>query len=81
MQDPFEETLRNMLRSPANEHDEARTLGRVLRSANRQVGAGDLFSLIGHWFEAVMLGLNSASEHLAPVSRKSDSPRSSDKVD
>ena len=81
MQDPFEESLRNMLRSSASEHDDARTLDRVLRTANRQVGAGDLFSLVGHWFEALMLALNSASDHLAPVSRKPNSPRSSDKVE
>lgn len=81
MQDPFEESLRNMLRSPAGVHDDARTLDRVLRTANRQVGAGDLFSLVGRWFQAFMLALDSASEHLAPVSRKSVSPRPSDKVD
>lgn len=81
MQDPFEESLRHMLRSSSAEHDEVRTLNRVLRTANRQVGAGDLFSLVGRWFAALMLALDSASEHLAPVSRKSNSPRSSEKVD
>ena len=81
MQDPFEESLRHMLRSSSSEHEDARTLGRVLRTANRQVGAGDLFSLVGHWFEALMLALDSASDHLAPISRKPASPRPSDKVD
>lgn len=81
MQDPFEESLRNMLRSSASEHDDKRTLGRVLRTANRQVGAGDLFSLVGRWFQALMLALNSASDHLSPVSRKSASQHPSDKVD
>ena len=81
MPDPFEESLRSMLRSSAETHDDERALGRVLRTANRQVGAGSLFSLAGHWFEAMMLALDSASDHLAPVSRKSSSPRTSDKVD
>ena len=81
MQDPFEESLRMMLRSTDHEHDDARTLHRVLKTANRQVGAGDLFSLVGHWFEELMLALDSGSEHLAPVSRRSKSQRSSDKVD
>lgn len=81
MQDPFEESLRNMLRSFPVEHDEARTLDRVLRTANRQVGAGSLFSLAGHWFAAIMLAISSASDHLVPVSRNPGSSRSSDKVD
>jgi hypothetical protein len=81
MQDPFEESLRSLMRSSATEHDDERTLGRVLRTANRQVGAGDLFSLAGHWFEALMLALNSASEHLAPISRNANSSRPSDKAE
>lgn len=81
MQDPFEESLRNMLRSSAGEHDDERTLDRVLRTANRQVGVSDLFSLVGHWFEALMLAVESASDHLAPVSRKSAPKGASDKVD
>jgi hypothetical protein len=81
MQDPFEESLRSMLRSSAGEHDDERTLDRVLRTANRQVGVGDLFSLVGHWFQALMLALDSASDHLAPVSKQSASRHPSDKVD
>jgi len=81
MQDPFEESLRNMLRSSAGEHDDERTLDRVLRTANRQVGVSDLFSLVGHWFEALMLAVDSGSDHLAPVSKKSASKSASDKVD
>ncbi|MBF7730771.1 CrfX protein [Pseudomonas sp. N040] len=81
MQDPFEESLRSLMRTSATEHDDRRTLDRVLRTANRQVGAGDLFSLAGHWFEALMLALNSASEHLAPVSRNSNSSHPSDKAE
>ncbi|TEL40700.1 ribonuclease E activity regulator RraA [Pseudomonas aeruginosa] len=40
-----------------------------LKTANRQVGAGDLFSLMGHWLQALMIGINNGSPHLAPVSR------------
>ncbi|MFU1924862.1 CrfX protein, partial [Klebsiella pneumoniae] len=39
------------------------------KTANRQVGAGDLFSLMGHWLQALMIGINNGSPHLAPVSR------------
>lgn len=40
MHDPFEQSLRDMLNaSPSNRDDDA-CLGRVLKTANRQVGAG-----------------------------------------
>ncbi|HAB65248.1 MAG TPA: CrfX protein, partial [Pseudomonas sp.] len=41
MHDPFEESLRDMLNTQSERHDDAR-LDRVLKTANRQVGAGDL---------------------------------------
>ncbi|MFO5972230.1 CrfX protein [Pseudomonas aeruginosa] len=53
----------------AHPRDEDASLGRVLKTANRQVGAGDLFSLMGHWLQALMIGINNGSPHLAPVSR------------
>ena len=46
MRDPFEESLRDLLNKPSV-HDDDACLGRVLETANRQVGAGDLFALIG----------------------------------
>ena len=51
MHDPFEESLRDLLKaSPSgndrDDRDDAACLGRVLKTANRQVGAGDLLSLI-----------------------------------
>jgi hypothetical protein len=52
----------------------------VLKTANRQVGAGDLFSMLGHWFEAIMRALNSGSAHIAPVSRRTSSDRTADKA-
>lgn len=81
MHDPFEESLRDLLKSSAPVHDDDRTLGRVLKTANRQVGAGDLFALMGHWFEALLIGLNRGSAHLAPVSRRTSPPSSEDKAD
>ncbi|MGP3790958.1 CrfX protein [Pseudomonas sp. B392_1p] len=70
MQDPFEKSLRDMLKSVPASHDDGAALGRVLKTANRQVGAGDLFSLVGNWFEALMIALNNGSGHLKPTSRK-----------
>ena len=70
MHDPFEESLRDMLRgAPAETADSAR-LDRVLKAANRQVGAGDLFNLRGHWFEAVMIGLESGTARKESVTRR-----------
>ncbi|WP_312146718.1 CrfX protein, partial [Stutzerimonas kunmingensis] len=56
-------------------------LGRVLKTANRQVGAGDLFALIGHWLQALMIAVNSGSGHVAPVSRRETPNCSFDKAD
>lgn len=81
MHDPFEESLRDLLKSSSSDHDDGATLGRVLKTANRQVGAGDLFSLLGHWAEALMIALNNGSAHTAPVSRRTSHPRSADKAD
>ena len=84
MHDPFEESLRDLLKaSPSgNDRDDAACLGRVLKTANRQVGAGDLFSLIGHWFQALSIGVSRGAAHLAPVSRHAqNSAPSADKAD
>ncbi|TRX76475.1 CrfX protein [Pseudomonas mangiferae] len=81
MRDPFEESLRDLLKTSSSVHDDDATLGRVLKTANRQVGAGDLFSLMGHWFSALMIALNNGSAHLAPVSRRTPASRSADKAD
>ncbi|MDV7210287.1 CrfX protein [Azotobacter beijerinckii] len=81
MHDPFEESLRDLLKSSALAHDDDAALGRVLKMASRQAGAGDLFALVGHWFEALMIGLNNGSPHIAPVSRRSTLDSSADKAD
>lgn len=85
MHDPFEQSLRDMLQSPASERDHNACLGRVLKTANRQVGAGALFGLLGHCVGALLLGVSKGAAHVAPVSRASETARtqsrSTDKVD
>ena len=71
MRDPFEESLRDLLKASPSEHDDAACLGRVLKTANRQVGAGDFLGLMGNWLQALMMALNNGSAHLKPVSRTS----------
>ncbi|AZL69840.1 MULTISPECIES: CrfX protein [Pseudomonas] len=87
MHDPFEESLRDLLKaSPSGqERDDAACLGRVLKTANRQVGVGDLFSLLGRWSQALMIAVNNGSAHVAPVRRNATrnpaSGRNVDKAD
>lgn len=81
MHDPFEESLRDLLKAPATERDDDACLNRVLKTANRQVGAGDLFSLVGHWLGAGMIALNNGSGHVRPVSRRKASLKTADKAD
>lgn len=69
MCDPSEESLRDLLKASAPQPDGDAHLGRVLKTVNRQVSVGDLFSLIGHWLQALTIGINNGSPHLAPVSR------------
>ncbi len=72
MHDPFEESLRDMLNASSSSRDDDAVLGRVLKTANRQVGAGDLFSLLGRCTQALMIALNNGSAHVSPVSRKAN---------
>ncbi|HBP50242.1 CrfX protein [Pseudomonas sp. FSL R10-0056] len=81
MHDPFEQSLREMLKAEPSNRDDDACLGRVLKTANRQVGAGDLFSLLGRWMQALMIALNSGSAHIAPVSRRKSAARPVDKAD
>ncbi|MGE8407834.1 MAG: CrfX protein [Pseudomonas sp.] len=82
MHDPFEQSLRDMLNaSPSGkDRDDDACLGRVLKTANRQVGAGDLFSLLGRWSQALMIAINNGSAHVAPV-RRTATVRKADKAD
>ncbi|WP_339512131.1 CrfX protein [Pseudomonas sp. RL_15y_Pfl2_60] len=82
MHDPFEQSLRDMLNSQSpSDHDDDATLNRVLKTANRQVGAGDMFALMGHWVEALMIALNKGSAHLSPVSRRKPTARTTNKAE
>ena len=81
MHDPFEQSLREMLKAEPSNRDDDACLGRVLKTANRQVGSGDLFSLLGRWMQALMIALNSGSAHIAPVSRRKPAARPVDKAD
>ena len=90
MHDPFEQSLRDLLKaSPSgndrHDSDDAACLGRVLKTANRQVGAGDLFSLLGRWSQALLIAVNNGSAHVAPVrrnaTRNSAAGRTVDKAD
>ena len=81
MQDPFEESLRDLLKASPGSHDDDACLGRVLKTANRQVGVGDLFSMMGRWVPALMMALNNGSAHVSPVSRRKPIARTADKAD
>lgn len=81
MRDPFEESLRDMLNTQSERYDNAR-LDRVLRTANRQVGAGDLFGLMGHWLQAVLIAFSGSAPQTTAVTRRHSPSRSSfDKAD
>ncbi|MEQ7920182.1 CrfX protein [Xanthomonas sp. WHRI 1810A] len=82
MHDPFEESLRDMLNASSSSRDDDACLGRVLKTANRQVGAGDLFGLLGRCTQALMIAVNNGSAHVSPVSRhKAARASTSDKAD
>ncbi|MFF7708409.1 CrfX protein [Pseudomonas sp. NPDC007930] len=81
MHDPFEQSLRDMLNAPGNQQDHGKRLGRVLKTANRQVGATDLFGLMGRCLKACMIAVNNGSAHVAPVSRRTDRAKGADKAD
>jgi len=71
-----------MLNASPSARDDDACLGRVLKTANRQVGAGDLFSLLGRWLPALMIAVNNGSAHVSPVSRlRKTTVRTADKAD
>ncbi|MGI6409161.1 MAG: CrfX protein [Gammaproteobacteria bacterium] len=67
--DPFEESLRELLQEPSVGQPSEQALERVLRTANRQTGAGALLLLSGRALESIMMALEGASAHWRPVSR------------
>lgn len=82
MGDPFEESLRDMLKTESG-HDDDACLDRVLKTANRQVGAGDLFGLMGHWLPTLMVVLSSGAGRSSAVTASNTvhSTSSFDKAD
>lgn len=68
MQDPFEQSLRDMFKTPETHSYDDVSLNKVLKKANRQQGAGAIFSLFGRALESVLIGISNGSEHLKPVS-------------
>lgn len=60
MRDPFEESLRDMLNAQSL-HDDDACLSRVLKTANRQVGVGDLFGLMGNWLQTVLIAASGSA--------------------
>jgi hypothetical protein len=81
MRDPFEESLRDLLRGEAAEPADSARLDRVLKAANRQVGAGDLFKLLGHWLEALMIGVERATVRKVPATRRHSAARQAHEAD
>lgn len=67
--DPFETSLRELLQEPNARQQSARVLERVLKTANRQTGAGALLVLSGRALESALIGLEGASANWKPVSR------------
>lgn len=72
IQDPFEQSLRDMLKPEKMHANGDASLDKVLKKANRQVGAGALFGLFGRALESVLIALSSGSEHIKPVSKLSN---------
>ena len=76
--DPFEQSLRELLQEPAARGQPERVVERVLKTANRQTGAGALLRLAGRGLESALLGLEGASAHWRPVSRLSRKTHATD---
>lgn len=69
MSDALEESLRDLLNRPDAEGEDAR-LARVLRRANRQVGLGDLFGLVGNWHQVLLIAMSGGSSRVAAIARR-----------
>lgn len=80
MRDPFEESLRDLLNTQSS-HDDGACLDRVLKTANRQIGAGDLFGLFGRWLHVACSVAGTSARHGAPVSRRQPSVSPAYKAD
>lgn len=69
MRDPFEESLRDMLNAQSSRDDDA-CLDRVLKTANRQVGASDLFGLMGNWLQAILIAASGGAGQMRATTRR-----------
>lgn len=69
MRDPFEDSLRDLLNKPTP-HDDDACLERVLKTANRQVGVGDLFALVGNWAKVLLMVVDSQAPSASHLRRK-----------
>lgn len=77
----FEQSLRELLqKDSAQQKDVDAALERVLKTANRQVGVGALFTMFGRAFYAVIHGFINGSNHLKPISRLNKNHLNTDKV-
>jgi len=76
MRDPFEESLRDMLNAQSS-HDDDACLDRVLKTANRQVGAGDLFGLMGNWLQTVLIAASGSTSRAGSATRRQSSRNTS----
>lgn len=70
MRDSFESSLKELFNDQDSRSVDTSRLDRVLKKANRQVGAADLFGLLGCWFEALMLALHSGTNPRSVVVTK-----------
>ena len=72
MNDPFEQTLRDLFNEKTRESTQStERLDRVLKTANRQVGAFALFGLVGNWGKALCRAGQGAQGNIKPVKRAS----------
>lgn len=68
MNDPFEQTLRDLFNESTPESPQGRDrLDRVLKTANRQVGAFAVFGLIGSWGKALCRAGQGAQGNIRPI--------------
>ena len=79
--DPFENSLRELLREQGGRPQTDKVLRRVLKTANRRTGMGALLMLSGRALESVLVGLEYASAHWKPVSRLTVKTTEEDKAD
>lgn len=72
--DPFEASLKEMMNASSKAQTaKSDPVKKVLKTANRQIGAGHLVGLLGHSIEAFMIALSCGSAHLKATRRHTES--------